>query len=131
MSKKKGRKQKIVHCYCEVWTADLWLAFGGKREDANIFLRKELDLAPEEYKDNPCSPASCLFVEGYKSVLIWFRDFVPPTEYAGHEALHAASYILRESHVPFSEDTEEAYAYLVQWTMKCIAKHVVDKKKSK
>ena len=67
--------------------------------------------------------ACCLYIENEPSHLIWF-DEVPGGGVAAHEALHSVRHIAITIGLgELCEANEEAYAYLLAWTVREIGKN--------
>jgi hypothetical protein len=68
--------------------------------------------------------------EGVPICCIWVKDKLP--EIIAHECFHAVHWVLKEKGIILSDDSEEAYAYLIQFLMANIlgrSKIVKSKKK--
>ena len=49
-----------------------------------------------------------------RRVLVWFASINPSRQTIAHEAFHAVMGSLPQLGIPYSDDTEEAYAYAMQ-----------------
>lgn len=58
-------------------------------------------------------------VDGYH--LMIFKEDAPVNQIA-HECFHAVCHMMREKGVPFSEDTEEVFAYALDYLIKRVLK---------
>ncbi len=104
----------------EIYNTDLLVCFGdvqGVKEALQEYIGDE---KAEETMRNfgkvreSTLARTCMAANG--GVLLWMPSIPDNTkDYAtlAHEALHAAAYTMRKAGVPFSTDTEEAYAYLI------------------
>lgn len=116
LRKTKKPKVKTVRFVNDVWQYVLFVRIGGTKEQAVQWFEKRFDLKPAEFgKDS--SRGCCIYANGESSHLIWFDD-IPGGALAAHEAFHSAVHIGIESGLsPVCEQNEEAYAYLIAWTV--------------
>lgn len=123
MAKKRDAKRiTAFKLENEVWQYALFVRVGGTREQALRWFERKLCGAPETEKSGPY--ATTFYRNDERSHLIWFEE-VPGGGTAAHEALHSVKHVL--AHVglgPLSDDTEEAYAYLLQWTVSEIGRRL-------
>lgn len=56
------------------------------------------------------------------------KDDIKGLGICAHEAVHAASDILNYADIQHTDDTEEVYAYLIEWITKCIITTLKKKK---
>lgn len=70
------------------------------------------------FKDeSECLEACCITVVGCKNHVLWFESVRPKYSTITHECAHSVSHVFRELGARLSEDTEEVYAYLLDWTV--------------
>lgn len=120
MSKKK-EKLKVRCTHIGVWNADVCLAVGSHelladwvKKNVLDWRKKELLEHMEDDKNNPKhnNLGRTYFLSGGGS-LIWLKEsnesiFV-------HELVHASHHLLQDKATPLSDDTEEVYAYLLEY----------------
>lgn len=135
MTKKAKRKswkdKKFFHIHVPVWNLDVCVsvAYNGKEtyeklqkitevkkdilDDIKVLLY-EYDTEGEEVKGRMFSLSGgyIVCIRPYKD------DFRRTIALIVHEMTHVSHYILRDRRIPLSEDTEEAYAYLVEFLVK-------------
>jgi hypothetical protein len=73
----------------------------------------------DDYQDLIDHPLSDNIEEDASEVYLRFRN-LNKLEIIAHEALHATAYILRHVGIRFSKNSEEAYAYLLQYIVENI-----------
>jgi hypothetical protein len=106
-----------------VWQYVLFVRAGGTRDEAERWFRRQFGEPPEVSSDGQLWATSAMTFSRRteKSHLIWFESLKPDGAIVAHEAVHSVTHALQASGLaPLTEQTEEAYAYLVQWTVKVI-----------
>lgn len=113
---------KIIHI--EMYQCDLMVHFGDKKSLLDCLLKNVEDKAAfdavGEIQDN--SIGTSILLEGGQSIL-YLKTI--PTDSTGvsilsHEIFHVANLIMQEIGANFSSESEEAYAYLIQFLTKRI-----------
>lgn len=113
-------KPKTFRFFNDTWQFEIVLRIGGTHEDASSHFDRLIDGRPSGSKSwRPGTQiknyAAVFMSRGEKGVLVWFAE-APDPGVCAHEAIHAVAHVMRESGLgPLNEDTEEAYAYLIQW----------------
>lgn len=117
-------KTKLIHDEC--WAIDLWLIWPAGSADVNHFLRCEFGIE-EKTKD---SAFVGRFVEVLESNgdehggVIALRQWKRNPYYISvlvHECLHATHWFLNRRGLTMTDDTDEAYAYLLDsLTRRCL-----------
>lgn len=110
--------------YAAVWDTDIAVYCGGSLARANKLFRRRLKIADVEIEDRPSIIGSNLRIDGIKPTAIWFRDVKPSGSIVAHEAMHATIWVLAQSGVSLTPESEEAYAYMVGWIVREIGKRV-------
>lgn len=104
----------------EIYNTDLLVCFGDVQGVKEALQKHIGDEKTEETMRNfgkvgkTTLARTCMAANG--GVVIWMPLLPDNTkDYAtlAHETLHATAFIMRKAGVPFSTDTEEAYAYLI------------------
>ena len=94
---------------------------------ADSFFDGDYDGATQDLKR---SNAMCINIHS-KSMLILVIPFTVTAGVIAHECLHLARMILRNRDIPFSDDTEEVYAYLLDYLVEEITEMVKSVKRSR
>lgn len=102
----------------ETWRAVILVSAGEPKEPAQKYFHKKLE--HDFGEGNPFSEATSFLLGDDKSVAIWFRDLDPTAGTIAHEALHATKHILEKSGIYLTDETEEAYCYLLGWVVRKI-----------
>lgn len=109
-----------------VWQFSIFVRVGGTKEQAHDWFCKKFEIEEAGWLDSEQSAtnARCFFNGDKTDHLIWFNA-VPGASVLAHEALHSAHHVLtRKGLGKLSDETEEAYAYLIQWIVRQIAEKV-------
>ncbi|WZO97327.1 hypothetical protein EP7_004352 [Isosphaeraceae bacterium EP7] len=117
---KKKRPAKRIRSFKienDVWQYVLFVRVGGTREQAESWFDKTFGEPQSLAWLSKCRNATTFYRTDERSHLIWF-DAKPGGGIVSHEALHSVQHVLSHSGLgPLSEATEEAYAYLLGWTV--------------
>ena len=77
---------------------------------------------------DPCGKqcqAHMFAYEGQKDCALWFKWARPPAGAVAHESFHAVRWLLQYSGTTnLNDDTEECFAYLLQWLVNEIGQRV-------
>lgn len=117
-------KVKLIHDEC--WAIDLWLIYPAYPADVDYFLRHKFGVEEK----TPASGFVGRFVEvldkhgdetgGVIALRRWKRDPYHISILV-HEVLHATHYFLDRRGLTMTDDTDEAYAYLLDsLTRRCL-----------
>ncbi|MDX1463960.1 MAG: hypothetical protein R3359_12955 [Marinirhabdus sp.] len=110
------RTFKVVN---DVWSYAIFVRIGGSVEQAAKAMDKLFESSFAEDNSNPHALARCFLLDNEKSHLIWFRES-PGAGLLTHEVLHSVHHVLDCSGMQLNRETEEAYAYLIDWTVRQI-----------
>lgn len=107
---------KTYHADNDLYGYRLYLTVGG---DSNKAARWLADKLGEDYTDIEHSQpaARTIYSPLHRDHMIWFEQ-TPVGSCAAHEAFHSACHVMRYVGIgTLSKDSEEAYAYLIGWTV--------------
>lgn len=127
MAKKRTPKLKSFKIENPLYSYVVFIRVGGSRDAAIAWTEKKFKgkvwpLNSVLSRDN----ATCFFLEGEPSHVIWFSA-EPRASMIAHEAFHSSYHVLKTAGMgALDEGNEEAYAYLIQWTVSEITKRVWD-----
>lgn len=122
----KTKPLKSYRIQNDVYSYVLYLLAWGTQDKANAWATKKLE--PNQPFDlfNEYMQGRCYFVGDGKSHVL----YLPYGDGTGigtvaHEALHSVHHVLSRSGMQaLSDETEEAYAYLMDWTMREIVRRI-------
>lgn len=123
MSKKqKVHTWEIVN---PVYDYSLFVRIGDTRDDTLRWFAKEFKIEEHSSIGDGCnSYATVIHYAPTKSHAIWFRKW--DCAIIAHEALHSIRHVMERAQIYLSCSTEEAYAYLLGWTVREITKRLKD-----
>lgn len=112
----------------DVYQYRLFVILGGTGKEAERWMLKKFkaDKVNSSPDDEPASPekrnrGATLYLPGESSHVLWFSLLSPGAGIISHEALHSVHHISRVIGLGgLTDDTEEAYAYLVAWTVTAV-----------
>lgn len=122
MKKKLG---KFLRINDRVYRAGFSIYFGG-----------DYVLAANEFKNfvgfdfnvpEITSDAHTFYNTDFKNVMIWFKEKYPSPCLVAHECFHAAHYILGRTGLKLTDDSEEAYAYYLEYLIREISYSIARK----
>ncbi len=125
MSKSKKPRQKRYYINDEIYQSDILVFTGGTCDEAVDYIRNKYDietaprLSPTEFVN-----ARVMSNPGFKGCALWFKRPKPPASLVAHEVLHIAHHILGGSGLTLTDESEEAYAYYIDWLTKKIGNKV-------
>jgi hypothetical protein len=121
MASKKRTKVSTHRIVNDTFQYALFVRIGGTREGAIQWFEKKFSAERPEVQ-NVNGPTGTTFYKNYEtSHLIWFAE-TPTPGITAHEALHSVRHVLTTIGFPeMCEQNEEAFAYLLQWTVNRIA----------
>lgn len=96
------------------------IQYGG---DINIGLAKFCKALDEEYipkEHHRMSGGTFFRIKPYKDGFIWLSETATPSMLA-HECIHAMNYISDLLEMPLNDDTEEVFAYYMEWMIREIS----------
>lgn len=105
----------------EVWCYTLFIRIGGTREQAERWIDRKFK-KNGKIREGPT--ATTFYLDSERDHLIWFLER-PGTGIIAHEAFHSVLHVCRHLRLgPPCDANEEAYAYLIEWTARQIARRV-------
>lgn len=125
MGKKRNPKKiRTFKIQNDVWRNMLFVRLGGSGDQALKWFERKFGENPKPTVVAE-SNGSTIYDTGEKSHLIWFSEQKPSGSLVSHEALHSVKHVLTCSGLgPLTDETEEAYAYLLGWTVRQIGRKV-------
>lgn len=112
--KQKPTTRRIVN---ETFHYALFVRVGGTKESAIRFFERKFRPDGGDTRAQASAIGSVIFADYERSHVCWLSDEANLGVVA-HEALHSVSHVMRHAGVgPMCEQNEEAYAYLLQWTV--------------
>lgn len=117
----KKRKLPIRFYFDDtLYSARIFVVIGGTWEEISTRWVKEFNA--EGTTKNVINGGAYL-PNNSKDCGVWFKE-IPTGSICAHEALHLTTHILIKSGLRFSEDSEEAWAYHMQWIVREIGNKV-------
>lgn len=117
---KPKTKPRTFTLHDPIYQADIIVSAGTQQQLAANRFGRLLGRNPIQVEPNQHRYASVSYYVDFKGCLIWFRDPSPGVGVLTHEAFHATRHVLTSSGVGWSEDSEEAWAYFIEWLVKSI-----------
>lgn len=113
----KIRRLKLVN---SVYPYVLFVIAGGERGAAKSWFEKKFSIP---VKERTLAYGTTFTKEGELSHLIWFSSLKPSASTIAHEAVHSVRHALfTVGEEPLCHQNEEAYAYLLSWTVNEISR---------
>lgn len=94
---------------------------GGDLNQQIAHFSKHLGVDSWQVQENPNRYGHFFAYRGRKNGGLWFRTPKRP-EVVAHECFHATSYAFECLELPLKEDTEEVFAYYLQWMVAEVVK---------
>ena len=92
----------------------IFLLICPEKEKASQWFDKKFGSVSER----PATIGSTFLITEQRSHAIWFPTLRPQPSVIGHEAFHSVWHVLRHCSMgSICEENEDAYAYLLQWTI--------------
>lgn len=111
----KKAKYKIKNIYCELFHTNIWVSYGTPKDYFIKQVKHELNTDITLLPNN--NGKYFQFRKGDIAVnWIWSKDKNPIV--LAHEVFHAAHYILQGKGFRLTDDSEEAYAYFIEFIMR-------------
>lgn len=116
----KSSKTLLFVLEGSVWPYDIIFSFGMGKEEMikrckekfeNPFTKEDIELL------NLSGRGFCLMLEN-NGVIVWLEKYPASPEWFGHlahEIFHATHTILNKAGIRLSEDSDESFAYLIDW----------------
>lgn len=119
-NKKVKKRQKPFVVPIEAFNTEVLIILGGKRSEAHITFSKTIKKNPLQGPelselDVGSSMASTFINDSFMGSCIWFQSLKPTPGVIAHEALHALAHMHRIQQTPLTPDTEECWAYPLQY----------------
>lgn len=111
----KDSLKKIKHIYDPIFRQNFWYVCTPTHKQF-LSIIKEAGMPPTTVKDMTDGEMAVYTQDKGTVITIWTKNKNP--DILAHEIFHAVSYSLRHKGLPLSDDTEEVYAYLIQFLMK-------------
>lgn len=123
---KKKQKIRRFKLECDVYPYALFVITGGTKQQAidwfDVKFKGRKDTIVEEDEN---LQGSMIHLDNELSHLIWFKDSKPGGAIVAHEALHSVCHVMKVLKMgALCENNEEAFAYLLMWTVKKIGNRV-------
>lgn len=104
----------------ETYPYDVIVCLGVTREQILAYIDKKFvdALTPEEREDLVCEVRGKTFKLQNRAFILWLRDFPRGAQGHGwlaHEIFHTADLMLRGAGITLSNDSDEAFAYQIDW----------------
>lgn len=106
---------RIKHVYDDVWRQNYYYVCCPTHEELRKIIKKELNI-DLEIKENTEGTFYVLESNGVQIYLIWTK--YKKANIICHELMHAVSYGLRHKGLPLSDESEEAYCYLLDFLVR-------------
>ena len=117
MAKRKTDGSIRFALFDPVFLTAITVQVGGSVNDALRRYARRIGETPWAVEEASGRQAMFSRCRPHKSGCLWLREYDPA--YLAHEAVHAANYLLGEkSGLALSNETEEAYAYYVEWLVR-------------
>lgn len=111
----KKHKPTVHRFINDVYQYALFVRIGGTKEGAVRWFEKKFNVA--EHESMATVQGSTIFLDEERSHMIWLAD-LNNIGILAHEALHSVQLVMTHAGVgPMCKQNEEAYAYLLQWTV--------------
>lgn len=122
------KKRHFIIC-SEIYNQDILVCFNSSPLEAFKIYRKlnkettedDKKLVAEDKEHNSVSTVGTMYPmsRGYIVIIKWYKkSFRQNIVCAIHELTHVSHYILRNIRIPLTQDSEEAYTYLIEDLMK-------------
>lgn len=132
------RRPCTILLYNETYDQQFFICLGTTYEQAQKkwqeTLLKSKFLTPAERKEveameieisRPRTNARTMFFAKINFPCIWFPKRAPTPDIVAHECLHLTHWLLKEKGLRLTDDSEEAYTYLLQWFVKEIYREIL------
>jgi hypothetical protein len=97
-----------------IYDTDILIQHGGTLKSAVAHYCKKVDVALWDIEENECRIGHTFAHEPYRTCGIWFREGATAGIIA-HECFHATYHILSNVGLILSGESEESFAYYLQW----------------
>ena len=129
----KGKKKKrqyvvksydsIIHIWEPVFQSNYYYVKAKSYEEYCAVVKHHFGIdVRQEKQHEPLGHTTCYEKDGGTLVFIWTKERKP--EVIAHECFHALFFELRARGVRMAEDSDELYAYMIQFLMKSILENL-------
>ncbi|KKN66087.1 hypothetical protein LCGC14_0475650 [marine sediment metagenome] len=107
-------KKKFNHIWEDLYKVNVWW-FVGSRKQYGDLVRKEFKLVASDIDDTVRGRVEYFTVDGQPLPIIW----LPKKDITclAHEVFHVVHWIMKYKGIYLSDDSNEAYAYLLEYLM--------------
>jgi hypothetical protein len=118
--KKNKKRSGIFLLKGEVFPYDVLVCLGVSREDVLRYYKNRfvVDLTDAEKEAFNCSGRGQTLRLENRAFILWLKDFPQTPDHFGylaHEIFHTGDLMLRRAGVMLSDDSDEAFAYQIDW----------------
>lgn len=106
----------------DIYHVDIYVFAGHTYEQAQKLWYKRIKHQGPVNKDDGRKAASVFVYEYNRKPMVWFRDVKPSAATMAHEGLHLVHYILSTLGLNLTDESEEAYTYLLEWFIRQLEK---------
>ena len=107
-------KKKFNHIWEDLYKVNIWW-FQGPRKQYTALVYKELKLKAADIGDTVRGRVEHFIADGQPLPIIWLRH--KNIADLAHEVFHVVHWIMKYKGIYLSDDSEEAYAYLLEYLM--------------
>jgi len=108
------RKKKFNHIWEDLYKVNVWW-FRGPRKQYIDLVREEFKLVSSDVSDNVKGRVEHFAADDQPLPIIWLRK--KDVAVLAHEVFHVVHWILKYKGIYLSDDSQEAYAYLLEYLM--------------
>ena len=120
----------ILHIYDFIYMENYYYFNVSNEQEYNQILKIRFKIdRPSNKADETDGGFNVYEHNGTEVCFIWSKG--KDVSIIAHECMHAVGYVLRRKGIPFNADTDEAYAYLLQFLVKEIMSNKNKVKKNK
>lgn len=117
-------KKGSFSLYDEVYNVDILVCVGIDFKKAQVMWHKKARITDAKIESDVDMRGGYFgMFPDHRNCLLWFRPR-PAGWIVAHECFHATSFILRESGLVLTNDSEEAFAYYLGWLVRQIGNKV-------
>jgi len=111
----------------DIYGHDIVISIG--QSDNDLYMEIKENVSKKEFKKYMSKQISIATTHKMSSgaILIRFKEDIDDPGIVAHEAFHAVIFLLEKIGMKFSSDSEEAYAYLIEYLTNQILKIKTDK----
>ncbi|MBX4189800.1 hypothetical protein KW791_00660 [Candidatus Parcubacteria bacterium] len=118
----------LIHIWEPVFQSNYYYVIAPNYAGYCQVIKHHFDIdVSEEKQHEPLGHTTCYAQESGTLIFIWTREHSP--DVIAHECFHAVSFELRARGVRLAEDSDELYAYMIQFLMKSILTNLPKRRK--